>query len=342
MLFSIILLVVLIFLNGVFSASELAFLSLDKIKLKKEIEKGNKKGIKINKLLENPYLFLSKIQIGITLAGFLASAFAADYFADYFLNIINISFISLSVLRTILVIIITIILSYFTLVFGELVPKRIAINNPFKIASNFVDLIYVIKTIFYPLINFLTFSTEIICKLLKIKEKDENSLTEEDIKKMILLGKDEGIIEEKEKEYILNIFDFNDIEVEKVMTLKKDVVLLNIDDDIKKNILKMKKAKYSRYPVYKENENNIIGIINVKDLVLQHKGIDKINLKKLVRKVIKFNYNEKIDDVFRSMQELNESISVIYKDNLFVGIVTIEDAVEEIVGNIYDEYDDEE
>ena len=211
MLFSIILLVVLIFLNGVFSASELAFLSLDKIKLKKEIEKGNKKGIKINKLLENPSLFLSTIQIGITLAGFLASAFAADYFADYFLNIINISFISLSVLRTILVIIITIILSYFTLVFGELVPKRIAINNPFKIASNFVDLIYVIKTIFYPLINFLTFSTEIICKLLKIKEKDENSLTEEDIKKMILLGKDEGIIEEKEKEYILNIFDFNDI-----------------------------------------------------------------------------------------------------------------------------------
>ena len=112
MLFSIILLIVLIFLNGVFSASELAFLSLDKIKLRQEIEKGNKKVIKINKLLENPSLFLSTIQIGITLAGFLASAFAADYFADYFLNIINISFISLSVLRTILVIIITIILSY--------------------------------------------------------------------------------------------------------------------------------------------------------------------------------------------------------------------------------------
>ena len=129
---------------------------------------------------------------------------------------------------------------------------------------------------------------------------------------MILLGKDEGIIEEKEKEYILNIFNFNDIEVEKVMTLKKDVVLLNIDDDIKKNILKMKKAKYSRYPVYKDNENNIIGIINVNDLVIQHKELEKVKLKDLIRKVIRFNYSKKIDDVFRTMKEKNESISFIY------------------------------
>lgn len=340
MLFSIILLIFLIFLNGIFSASELAFLSLDKIKLKKEIDKKNKKAIKISKLLDNPSLFLSTIQIGITLAGFLASAFAADYFADFFLDIISVSFLFMPALRTILVVIITIILSYFTLVFGELVPKRIAINNPFKVASRFVGLICFVKTIFYPLINLLTFSTEMICKVLKIKEKDENELTEEDIKKMILLGKDEGIIEEKEKEYILNIFNFNDIEVERVMTPKKDVILLNIDDDIKKNILKMKKTKYSRYPVYKNDENNIIGIINVKDLVIQHKEFDKVNLNDLIRSVIKFNYNEKIDDVFRSMQELNESISVIFKENEFVGIITIEDAVEEIVGNIYDEYDD--
>jgi len=338
MLFSIILLIVLILINGVFSASELAFLSLDKIKLKNEIESGNKKAIKIDKVLSNPSSFLSTIQIGITLAGFLASAFAADYFADYFLNIINISFISISTLRTILVVLITIILSYFTLVFGELVPKRIAINSSFKVAYLFIDLIRIVHVLFYPLIKLLTFSTEFICKIFKIKESN-NKLTEEDIKKMILLGKDEGILEEKEKEYILNVFNFNDVDVSKVMTKKNDVVVLNIDDELKNNILKIKKTKYSRYPVYKDDVDNIIGILNVKDLIIRHGESNKVDLIDIIRPVVSFQYNEKIDDVFRYMQEKNESICTIYKNNKFIGIVTVEDAVEEIVGNIYDEYD---
>ena len=155
MLFSIILLVVLIIINGIFSASELAFLSLDKFALKKDIDSGNKKAILINKIISNPSIFLSTIQIGITLAGFLASAFAADYFADYFMKIITISFLSPSVIRGILVIIITIILSYFTLVFGELVPKKIAMNNPYKVAICFANLINIVKIIFYPLIKIL-------------------------------------------------------------------------------------------------------------------------------------------------------------------------------------------
>lgn len=338
MLFSIMLLIILICVNGIFSASELAFLSLDKVKLKSEVNNGNKKAIKINKILSNPSSFLSTIQIGITLAGFLASAFAADYFADYFLNIIDISFINVSTLRTILVVVITIILSYFTLVFGELVPKRVAINNPFKIAYSFIGLISVINVIFYPMIRFLTFSTEFICKIFKIKQ-NSNKLTEEDIKKMILLGKDEGIIEEKEKEYILNVFNFNDIEVSRVMTKASDVVLLDIDSDLKDNIWKIRETKFSRFPVYKENINNIIGILNVKDLIIRYNDKEKIDLLDVIRPVSSFQYNEKIDDVFRFMQEENESICTIYKKDKFVGIVTIEDAVEEIVGNIYDEYD---
>ena len=148
MLFSIVLLSVLIAINGIFSASELAFLSLDKIKLKEQAEKGDKKAKSIKKILSNPSDFLSTIQIGITLAGFLASAFAADYFADYFLKLINISFLSPSVLRSILVIIITIVLSYFTLVFGELVPKKLAINNPYKIARTFVGIINIVRIVF--------------------------------------------------------------------------------------------------------------------------------------------------------------------------------------------------
>ena len=338
MLFSIILLIILIGINGIFSASELAFLSLDKVKLKNELEEGNEKAMNINKILNNPSSVLSTIQIGITLAGFLASACAADYFADYFLEIINITFLSPSVIRTILVIIITIILSYFTLVFGELVPKRIAINSPFKVAYTFVNLIKIIHMIFYPLIKFLTLSTELICKIFNIKENN-NKLTEEDIKKMILLGQDEGILEEKEKEYILNVFKFNDVEVSKVMTKKEDVEILNIKDDLKDNILKMKKTKYTRFPVYKDNIDNIIGVINVKDLIIKHSEKEKLNLESIIREVHSFQYNEKIDDVFRYMQENNESMCIVYKDKKFIGIVTVEDAVEEIVGNIYDEYD---
>lgn len=339
MFLSIILLIILIGINGIFSATELAFLSLDKIKLKQDIESKNKKAIAIDKILSNPSSFLSTIQIGITLAGFLASAFAADYFAEYLLNIINIPFLSPDILETILVIIITIILSYFTLVFGELVPKRIAINYSHQVAYTFVGLIKFVNYIFYPLIKLLTLSTELICKLLKIKQ-NEDKLTEEDVKKMILLGKDEGVVEEKEKDYILNIFKFNDIEVSQVMTPKKDVVILNINDDLKKNILKIKESKYSRFPVYDDTKDKIIGIINVKDIILEHKENDKIDLKKILRPATHFNYNEKIDDVFRFMQEENESLCLIYKEDKFIGIVTIEDAIEEIVGNIYDEYDE--
>jgi len=167
-------------------------------------------------------------------------------------------------------------------------------------------------------------------------------LTEEDIKKMILLGTDEGIIEEKEKEYILNIFEFNDIEVKDVMTPKEDVVMININSELKTNILKMKRSKYSRFPVYDNSKNNLLGVINVKDLIFQHSGTKEIDLRKLIRPIHSFEYDEKIDDAFRYMQEENESLCAVFKDKNFIGIVTVEDAVEEIVGNIYDEYDDED
>lgn len=338
MILSILLLIVLIYINGVFSASELAFLSLDKIKLKEEIRNGNSKAIKINKMVKSKSSFLSTIQIGITLAGFLASAFAADYFADYFIKIIKIDFISQNIIRSILVVIITIILSYFTLIFGELVPKKIAMNDPYKIASKYIALIEIVNIIFNPLIKLLTLSTEIICKVLKIKEKD-NKTTEEDIKKMILLGETEGAIEEKEKEYILNIFKFNDIKATEVMTKKENVTLINIEEDKKDIILKIKNHKFTRYPVYKENMNNIIGILNVKDLILNYHKDKQLEIKEILRPYKKINSDELIDDIFKKMQEENESICLVYEKEDFVGIITIEDAIEEIVGNIYDEYD---
>ena len=262
MVYNLLLLIILIAINGIFSASELAFLKINKYELKNKIKMHDKKAIRIDKILSDQSAFLSTIQISITLAGFLASAFAADYFADYFLQIINISFISSSTLRTILVIIITFILSYVTLIFGELVPKKIAINNPYKIACLFIGLISFVKTFFSPLIKLLTLSTNFICKIFKIKE-NEDKITEDEIKKIILLGNTEGVIEEKEKDYILNIFNFNDIEVEKIMTKKEDVVMIDINDDMKNILSTIKESKYTRFPVYDKNE--IIGILNVKD-----------------------------------------------------------------------------
>lgn len=338
MLFKVLLLVILILINGFFSASELAFLSIDKFTLKKDISKGNKKAIKVKILIDNPSFFLSTIQVAITVAGFLASAFAADTFADYFMKIISVDFISPSMLRSILVVLITIVLSYFTLVFGELVPKKLAINYSTQISYGAVDIIRIVMFICYPLIKFLTFSTNVVCKILNIKEKDDK-LTEEDIKKMILLGTDEGVVEEKEKEYMFNIFQFNDTEVKNVMTPRKDVVSLNLDDDIKVNISKIRKSKYTRFPVYKRDVDNVVGILNVKDLIMRHSTGDKLNLKEIIRPVSKFSHDEKIDDVFRKMQETREGIAIVMDEKKFLGIVTLEDAIEEIVGNIYDEHD---
>ena len=336
MVYNLLLLIILIAINGIFSASELAFLKINKYELKNKIKMHDKKAIRIDKILSDQSAFLSTIQISITLAGFLASAFAADYFADYFLQIINISFISSSTLRTILVIIITFILSYVTLIFGELVPKKIAINNPYKIACLFIGLISFVKTFFSPLIKLLTLSTNFICKIFKIKE-NEDKITEDEIKKIILLGNTEGVIEEKEKDYILNIFNFNDIEVGKIMTKKEDVVMININDDMKNILSTIKESKYTRFPVYDKNE--IIGILNVKDFILYYNELK--DLRSIVRTVNKYEYTEKIDDVFRMMQKNNEPISLIYNKKEMVGIVTIEDAIEEIVGNIFDEYDGE-
>ena len=340
MIFSILLLVILILINGVLSASELAFLSIEKFELDKMVRQRRKNAKKIRKVLEDPSSFLSTIQVGITLAGFLSSAFAASTFANKIMEsgfmIINKGFTN-----SFLIVIITIILSYFTLVFGELVPKKIALSSPFKVASLFVTLINIMQVLFYPLIKLLSFSTDIICELLKIKEQN-NDFTEEDIKRIILTGTRDGIIEKKEQEYIFNIFQFNDTTVDKVMTPKEDCELINVNIKFGALLKRIKNTKYTRYPVYDKDTNNIIGIFNVKDYIMYKKDNDDFNLRNLLFKVKKFQYDEKIDDVFASMQKEHIQMAIVVKNKKFIGVVTLEDAVEEILGNIYDEYDEDD
>lgn len=340
MIYNILLLIILILINGVLSASELAFLSIEKFELDKMVRKRKKNAKKIRKILEDPNNFLSTIQVGITLAGFLSSAFAASFFAEEIMKlgflIINPNFTEMF-----LVVIITIILSYFTLVFGELVPKKIALSNPFMVASFSVDLIRFMQIIFYPLIKMLSFSTSIICKILNIKEK-ENDFTEEDIKRIILTGTRDGIIEKKEQEYIFNIFKFNDTTVDKVMTPRDKCELINVNMNFKTLLNKLKKTKFTRYPVYEKTTDNIIGIFNVKDYIMYKKDHDDFNLKNLLFSVKKFEYDEKIDDVFATMQKEHVKMAIVVKEKKFIGIITLEDAIEEILGNIYDEYYEED
>lgn len=340
MIVNILLLIILIGVNGILSSSELAFLSLEKFEVDKLVRKRKKNAKKIRKVLEDPNKFLSTIQVGITLAGFLSSAFAASYFAE---EIMKIGFlvISSSFTEVFLVVLITVVLSYFTLVFGELVPKKIALANPYKVAALSVNLISFMQIIFYPLIKLLSSSTNLICKLLDFEEK-ENDFTEEDIKRIILTGTKDGIIEKKEQEYIFNIFKFNDTTVDKVMTPKEDCELINVNTKFSSLLSKLKKTKYTRYPVYEGDTNNIIGIFNVKDYIMYKKDHDDFNLKNLLFNVKKFDYDEKIDDVFATMQKEHIQMAIVVKDKKFIGVVTLEDAVEEILGNIYDEYYEDE
>ena len=341
MIGQIILLALLILLNGVFSASELAFLSVNKAKLNMEINQKNKKAIKVKKLLESPSSFLATIQIGITLAGYLASAFAAESFADQIVSNLSGIEISIGVLKTIIVIVITIILSYFTLVFGELVPKRLAMRYPEKIAYTMAGGLTVLMKIAFPFVWVLTKSTNLISKLLGIKENSDNKITEEEIRLMIAEGRDVGAIEPQEGELIFNIFKFNDTEVEKVMTPIGKVVAIekNISNSDLRRIIK--DNQYTRLPVYDNTINHIVGILNIKDIILSHFQNKKFVLKDILHKAYFVNEKDKIDDVFRAMQKSREAISIVIDENGNVtGIVTLEDALEEIVGNIFDEYDE--
>ena len=331
MFISILLLVILIFVNGMFSATEIAFLSINKYHLSKEVKKGNKKAKKIVKLLDDSSSFLSAIQIAITLSGFLASAFAAESFASEIADYINISFLSYSTVENILVILITMILSYFTLVFGELVPKKVGLAASDRIAYAMVDVIDFVIVVCKPFILLLKFSTDIVCFLLGIKEKKTND--EDDIKGSIA---DSGL-EELEKQLLLNIFEFNDVTVSDIMTEKRKVYFVN-ENMTKEEIYKIvKKSGFTRFPVLNDNDK-VVGILNVKDLIVNR--TEKFDLKIHIRKPINLKRTMIIDDAFLLLNSKCEGMAIVIDENKeFIGVVTLEDILESVVGNIFDEYD---
>lgn len=346
MISQLIVLTILILINAYFAASEIAFISLNDAKIEKQAKEGNKKAKQIEKMLKTPSKFLATIQIGITLAGFLSSAFASETFADkiapYLYNMIPA--ISLGVWKSISIIFITIILSFFTLVFGELVPKRLAMKHYEKISFATIGVIRTISIITAPFVKLLTSVTNGISKIFGVGENEEETVTEEEIKMMVDQGEERGTIKEDEKELINNVFEFNDITVSEIMRHRKDIfaVDINISTDELLEELSKEEYRYSRIPVYDETIDEIKGVLYVKDIL---KNINKKTFK--VKNVIKDAYfisqNRLINEVFKELQKNKKQLAIILDEyGGTAGIVTMEDILEELVGDIYDEYDKEE
>ena len=345
MLTQIIVLVVLILFNAYFAATEIAFISLNDAKIEKEAKEGNKKAKNILKMLKSPSKFLATIQIGITLAGFLSSAFASDAFADKLAPILNswMPFLSLDTWRGIAIVLITIILSFFTLVFGELVPKRLAMKYYEKISYATIGVIRGISVVTAPFVKLLTFSTNMISKLFGVGEAEEEVVTEEEIKMMIDEGEEKGTIERGEKQLLNNVFEFNDIIVSEVMTPRTEMYAIDINNDIYDSLDEIDEFKYSRIPVYEDNIDDIKGILFIKDIIKPLKDNKRIDIKNIIREPYFVPESKDIDELFKEMQSNKVQIAIAIDEyGGTAGLITMEDIIEELVGNIFDEYDDEE
>ncbi len=346
MISELMLLVLLIALNAFFAASEIALISLNENKLRYMAEEGNKKASQLLKILGDPSKYLATIQIGITLAGFLASAFAADTFAEPLVKLIKKTQIPVSetVLKNIAVIFITLVLSYFTLIFGELVPKRLAMKKTETISFFVVSPLIALSTVTSPFVKLLSVSTNFVVRLFGIDPAaEEEMVTEEEIRMLVDVGEEKGAIDENEREMINNIFEFDNKEVCDIMTHRTEIVGIPITASIKEIMDIVKEAKFTRYPVYEENIDDIIGILNIKDFIQLTEDRNDFCLKNIIRQPYYVPSSKKADELFRELQSTKTHMAVVIDEyGGTAGIVTIEDLLEEIVGNIFDEYDEEE
>jgi len=340
----IILLVLLTLCNAFFAAAEIALLQINETKYKKLAEEGDKKAKRIVKLLSNSANFLSTIQVGVTLSGFLSSAFAADSFADGLAGLVMkwIPAANRSVIKAVTVIVITLLLSYFTLVFGELVPKRLAMKKCDKVARYSVGPLRVTGIVFLPFVKLLSGSVNLVLRILGIdpNEKDDD-VTEEEILLMVNEGQEQGNIDDDESELISNVFEFDDTTCGDVMVHRTEIVALPEDVSFERLIDVAKEERFSRIPIYRDSIDNIVGIIHIKSLI----GLDAehFDIKNMLLPVVFVPESQKIDDVLNVLKKNKSHLAVVLDEfGGTAGIITMEDIIEELVGNIQDEYDDQE
>lgn len=332
---------ILILTNAVFACAEIAVLSANENRLECLKKEGDKRAIRLLHLIEEPSRFLSTIQVGITLAGFLASAFAADNFSDKLVNL----FVQLGVnikpatLDTIAVILITIILSYFTLIFGELVPKRLAMKNPERISLIISGLIAFVAKIFNPIVWLLTISTNGILRLLGIDPyADDNNITEEDIRMLVDQGSQKGSINPNEQEMIHNIFEFDNKYAQDVMTHRTEVSLLWLEESEEDWEKTINESRHTYYPVCHESTDNVIGVLNTKDYFRLKDKSRKNVLEKAVRPAYFVPETVRTDILFNNMKKTKNHFAVVLDDyGGMTGIITINDLLEQLVGSLDDD-----
>lgn len=339
-------LVMIVCIKGIFAAAETSFTYLNKAKFnqmsKYAKKKTGRKILRIKQLLDNKLRIFGTTKIGMTFAELFASIFVAETFVDELEQKFEIIGLETMPGYILSLIIITIILSYITLVFGELIPRRIARNNPEKVAYRTVNIITMCAKINYVFEKILVASENAFSKIFGIKNEPNEKLTEKEIKMIIAEGKDQGILDEDEKRLLYNALKFDDVKIKDIMIPKEKMICINIDSPEEKILEIIGKYKYTRIPVYSGNRNNIIGILNVKDVLLnsiKEKGQINIDLKEILREPTFVKKKENIDEIFRTMQ-LNSKHIIIIKteDGRVEGMVTMEDMIEKLLGNIVDEF----
>ncbi len=333
--------VALIFCNAVFACAEIAVLSVNEVKLNKMCAEGNRRAKRLGKLTAQPAKFLATIQVAITLAGFLGSAFAAENFSDVLVDwLVGLGVtIPRSTLDTIAVILITLILSYFTLIFGELVPKRIAMKKSEQMAMALSGLLSIISKLFAPIVWFLSASTNLVLRCIGIDpNEEEEQVGEEDIRMMVDASSERGGIDHEEKEFIQNVFEFDDLTAEEIATHRTDVDLLWMDESMEEWAQLIHNTRHTRYPICEDSADNVVGVLNAKEYFrLADKSRENV-MAVAVRAPYFVPETIKADALFRNMKRTGNPLAVVLDEyGGMVGIVTLNDLVEELVGDLGDD-----
>lgn len=339
-LLQLVLIGILTVLNAFFAAAEIALVSLNKNRISQQADEGDKKAAMLQKLIADPSKFIATIQVGITLAGFFSSASAATGLANRFAGVLG----DIPYAQQISVVVITVLLSYVTLVFGELFPKRVALQNAEKIARFSVTPILFISKIAMPFVKFLSFSTNVLVKITRVgNDAEAEKVSREEIKLLAQTGQEEGILNADEFGMIKGVFDLDDKIAREIMTPRTDTFTLSIDTPAEELADILLEQKYSRIPVYQTDNDTIVGILNMKDYfkAVREYGFDGVRLEAILREAHFVPETKYIDDLLKELQQTHNHLAILIDEyGGFSGIVTMEDMIEEIVGDIDDEYDE--
>jgi len=343
--FLLLLQVVLIALNAIFACAEIAVLSINEVKLERMAEQGDRRAKRLFRLTREPAKFLSTIQVAITLSGFLGSAFAAENFSDPLVDwVIGLGVtIPRATLSTLALILITIILSYFTLVFGELVPKRVAMKRAEALGLSISGLVSGISVAFKPVVWFLSISTDTILRLMGIDPNEtEEQVSEEEIRMMVDAGSEKGAIDEQEKEFIENVFEFDDLTAEEIATHRTDVTILWKEDAIEQWDETIHESRHTLYPVCEDSPDNVVGVLNAKDY-FRLRDKSRENVLALVKPAFFVPETIKADVLFRKMKKTRNNMAVVLDEyGGMEGIITLNDLVERLVGDLGEDTPEEE